>query len=359
LAVLLRTAVFWWLARPFGGLVAASCHFDCDFYMRIAAQGYGADPHFHDRGAYPNWAYFPLFPLLVRAVTLVAGSLPVAGILVSGVALAAFVGIGALYIRQTRSAPEVGFWLLLVCVAPYGVFLSIPYTEALFAALAIGVLWALAIRQPLVAAGFAAFASGCRPTGVLLVFLVIAAQAVSFWHSRGIRRTPLDWARILLPIAVAPLGLSLYMAWQYDQIGDGLAFSHVQAIWGRQWLGPVAWLRMGLRENDWREAYALFPAQSYAFNAAFALLGLVAAGWLALRRRWAEAWICGSMILLPLSTGLHSLPRFVGTNPAFLLASYDLLRPTRKLVRIGILLLLAAGEVTLLLAWYSRAEGLF
>jgi hypothetical protein len=197
---------------------------------------------------------------------------------------------------------------------------------------------------------------------VLLSIIIIADQCWKLWLRRDQRRSMTMWADVLPPLAVAPLGLTLFMAWQYWRIGDAFAFSHVQIDWDRYWLGPVTWIRLGLRTQDWATVAALFPNQSNAFNAAASILGLAAAAWLALRRRFAEAWICAGAILLPLSSGLHSMPRFVGTNPAFLLAVYDfmiLIRKRSLLLTAAILIAMAMLQFLLLMAWYRKAGGLY
>jgi hypothetical protein len=246
--------------------------------------------------------------------------------------------------------------------APYGFFFSVPYTEVLFAAFAVSVLLARIAGRPMLAACLAALTAATRPTGVLLSIIIICDQLYALWQRRHERPRMAVWAEVLPPLAIAPLGLSVFMAWQYLRIGDAFAFSHVQIDWDRSWMGPVTWIRLGLRTQDWAKAAALFPAQSNAFNAAAALLGLSGAGWLAFRRRFAEAWICAAAILLPLSSGLHSMPRFVGANPAFLLASYDalvLLRRRSRILCAIILLAMAALQLVLLLAWYRDAQGLY
>ena len=65
-AVLLRLAVYAALAAPYGGLAEAMCQFDCGWYERIALAGYGADAEWPPNGSLPHWAFFPLYPLLLR-----------------------------------------------------------------------------------------------------------------------------------------------------------------------------------------------------------------------------------------------------------------------------------------------------
>jgi len=363
LAVLLRLAAYVWLAGGYGGLSGSYCHFDCNFYLRIAQSGYGVDSLYHGLGSYPNLAYFPLFPALLRMTAGITGwPMVVCGMVVSASALWLLAFAGGLYIQRSRTSQDVALWLLVLFSAPYGFFFSVPYTEALFAALAVSVLLARAAGRPMLAAWLAALTAASRPTGVLLSIIIIIDQLWTFWKRRHEQPRLAVWAALLPPLAVAPLGLTLFMAWQYWRIGDAFAFSHVQILWDRRWLGPVTWIRLGLRTRDWTTALALFPAQSYAFNAAAALLGLGAAAWLALRRRFAEAWICGAAILLPLSSGLHSMPRFVGANPAFLLAVYDALYWLRRrsgLASAALIGLMAGLQIVLLIAWYRSARGLY
>lgn len=361
--LVLRLTAYMWLARDYGGITGSYCHFDCKFYLNIATQGYEADSYFHGRGFYPNWAYFPLFPILIHVIAFITRwPAVVCGALISVCALWVFAFVGALYIQRSRNRHETFSWVLVVFAVPYGFFFSVPYTEALFAALTISVLLARASSRPMLAACLAAFAAATRPTGILLSIIVIADQLRGLWQRRHEAPRLAVWAELLPPLAIAPLGLTIYMAWQYWRIGDGFAFSHVQVIWDRHWLGPAAWIRLGLRMWDWKVVGEMFPAQSYAYNAVNALLGLMAAIWLAWRRRFAEAWICSTTILLPLSTGLHSIPRFVGTNPAFLLVICDavffLRRISAWLSAVAVLFMLAA-QICLLLAWYKTAGGLY
>ncbi len=354
-------AAYGWLAQGYGGLSGSYCHFDCDFYRRIAAAGYGSDSLYHGRGSYPNWAYFPLFPTLMRAMHFVTHwPLETCGMLVAALAFWLLAFAGALYVRLGRPGGDVVLWLLVLFAAPYGFFFSVPYTEALFAALAISVLLARATNRPMLAAVLAALAAASRPTGVLLSLIIIADQIYLLWQRRRERPRSLVWAQVLPPMAIAPLGLTVFMAWQYWRIGDAFAFTHVQVSWDRYWLGPVTWIRLGLRTGDWPLVLALFPEQSNAFNAATAIVGLGAAAWLALRRRFAEAWVCAGAILLPLSSGLHSIPRFVGTNPVFLLAVYDvLLLLRRRSMALAAAALMAVLQIVLLMAWYREAGGLY
>ena len=361
-AVALRFGFYTWLALPYGGLTAAMCQFDCGWYERIAVAGYGASAEWADFGSYPHWAFFPFYPLVVSAVhnMLMIPALA-AGMALSNVALCGFLILGCRYLQLTRPAWQPWLWLSIALLFPYGFFLGAVYTEASFALLSVAALLALQRRQILLAAGFSALASATRPTVILLTPILVADRLAALWRGRYRPERVALLGEVLLPIAVAPLGLFLFMLYQYFSIGDAMAFSHVQVLWHRQWGNPFAHIWEGLRAWDFAE---LLANPSAAYAASFALLGLTAAVWLTVRRRGAEAWFLGGCILLPAASGLDSLPRFVAANPVFLFAVYDLVSwligPRRKPGMLACLAtVLGVLQTILVLAWFRADGGVF
>ena len=306
--VLLRLAVYAVLAAPYGGLAEAMCQFDCGWYERIALAGYGADAEWPPHGSLPHWAFFPLYPLLLRAAVTVTGlEARLAGILLSSLCLAGFMAAGIAYLRATRrdrAMPER--FVVLVAVMPFGMFFSALYTEALFALLATLALLGLATARPGAGSLAASLASATRPTGVLLA---------PVFALRGLLALPREGIAALLPAAVAPLGLAVFMAAQWIAVGDPLAFSHVQVLWDRAWRGPHVYLWEGLASWDWAHLAGPMAQPSRSFFAACGLLGLAAALWQASRRRWAEAWLLAAGVLLPASTGLELAAAFRRLQP--------------------------------------------
>jgi hypothetical protein len=168
-------------------------------------------------------------------------------------------------------------------------------------------------------------------------------------------------AQAALPVAVAPLGLFLYMLEQYIRIGDALAFSHAQMLWNRRWGDPFARIGSAMTTLDFG---GLLMLPSHAYEASFAAVGLLGAAWLAYRRRGAEAAFLAGCILLPAATGVDSLPRFVSTNPVFLYLVYDLaaaalLPVARPMLLGGFAAVLAGLQALLLIGWYTGAGGVF
>ncbi len=357
--VALRLAVYAAVGQPWGGLAEAMCHFDCDWYERLAHSGYGVDTQFGDRGSYPNWAFFPLYPMLLFGVTeLAPWSARLAGVLLSSLFLVGFIAVGAAYLGRL-GAIRLPLWIALVLVMPNAHFFSAVYTESLFALLSAGCLLALATGRPLTAALLAALASATRPTGIALT-LIIAGERVR--HCWRLRHAP-DWqatlANGLLPLAIAPLGLSVFMLAQYASVGDAMAFSHVQIDWGRVWRGPVAILADGLHRADWGALAGPMGGPSASYAACWALLGIAVIAGLCWYRHFAEACLLAVCVVLPLATGLDSQPRYVATNPAFLFALYRLLVGRPAWLRGLALLGLAGAHGIMLWAWMSGAGGVF
>jgi hypothetical protein len=242
----------------------------------------------------------------------------------------AFILLAVVYLRRTRQEPDALLWVGMIVLFPFGYIFSAIYSEGLFALLTVSALLLLVQRRVLLASVVTALLCATRPTGVLMLVLIIVDRGRHLWRGRARADRAALLGETLLPIAVAPLGLSLYMLAQYWATGDALAFNHVQVLWEREWAGPLAMLMRGLGAWDWQNILVPKGLPSESYDSAWALLGLAASGWMVWRRRFAEAWLCAASILLPLSTGLHSLPRFVATNPFFLFALFDLLTMLRS-----------------------------
>lgn len=233
------------LTMPFSAfgdlLVSPAARWDSVWYLLVATDGYGS-PADH-----PQAAFYPLYPLLMRAGGWVVGSPLLAGILVS---LACF--LGALVLLHRLVALELGDAharpaVLLVAFFPSALFFSAVYSESLFLLLSVGAFLA-ARRERWALAGVAGgLAALTRNSGVLLLlplailFLYgpraggLRAAARARWLPRY-RLTP-----HVLWLALVPFGLALYLGWSAVALDDVLAPYHAQELWMRHFepLGAV------------------------------------------------------------------------------------------------------------------------
>jgi hypothetical protein len=212
------------LTRPFGALgdelVAPGARWDAVWFLRIAADGYGAEP---DRAA-----FFPLYPLLVHAGGVLTGSPLVAGIAIS---LACF--LVALVLLHRLVALDFGpdaaaLCVLLVAVFPGAVWFSSVYSESLFLALSVGAVYAARTGNWAWAGAAGALAAATRSAGLVLV----VPLAVLWW--RGARR-PGDAAWL----ALVPAGLVAFCAVLAATGLDALAPFDAQEAWLRTFAGPL------------------------------------------------------------------------------------------------------------------------
>lgn len=359
LAVLLISRVcFWGLAQVYGtDFLAGICQWDCGWYVATVNEGYRTlDPAAPQRSE-ANWAFFPLYPLTVRGVAVLTGLGPLAaGVLVSNVAMLLGVLFLVLYLRRTRARADENLLILLCLAGPYSFYFASVYSEGLFFGLASLSLLLLARGRTLPAAATAAALSATRPVGVFWVVALLWQEYRT--HGRKVVARILSDPRLLLAMALAPLGLFLYMLYLHLHMGDALAFSHVQAAWGRATEGPWYHLAWSLTANDLPRLLApgVVERKSFQYWGLVAVAGLFLAGWLFRQGRHFEAMFGLFALLLPLASGVDSIPRYLVGTPVFVLAFHDLI--AGRSWRWG---LAAAGvglNIVLLWNWYGGAPFL-
>jgi Mannosyltransferase (PIG-V) len=292
-------------------------HFDGSWYLSIARDGYRFSPT-----AQSNAAFAPLYPMLMRiGGQLFGGSdaaILLAGILISNLALLTAVAylVALMRLEGHDDAAARTAWYLLIF--PTSFFFSAVYPMSLFLALATGAFYHARRGQWSIAAMLTALATLSRPDGVLLS----AGLALEYFlqHRLAIRRD-------ILWLASGPATLLAWMAFQWHQFGNPLAFVAAQRQWDPSPIQTVihssrAGLQLGcaglfiilviLCLRFLRPSYTLFAASMLAVMLsaarfwsitrfvivlfpAFMVLGI-------LGRRWRFAHIAYVALAVPLST---------------------------------------------------------
>lgn len=309
--IALRFAVFAWIkgGTDLTGYVHALCVWDCGWYRTIAEGGYDIAPGVRLRPGAANWAFFPLSPGLAAVLSRLTGlSAEWAGFIVSNTAAV----LAALVARPLFSSARA-YWLFATAllIGPFSFLFSSLHTEALFilmTTLAFGALH----NSRFVLAGLAtALLSATRVTGVLMVFAMLARAVEDHLRQggrwRGLPRALVGNPPLLLGFALAPAGLFAYMAWLRFQVGDGLAFVHIQRAWGRELANPLNTLSV-LTNLEWPLTPASMVVASWTVAA---VIGLLLSVVLVFQRRVPAAIFCALCILVSLSAGQTSLVRFV------------------------------------------------
>ncbi|MEV3856014.1 hypothetical protein AB0J38_17025 [Streptomyces sp. NPDC050095] len=284
-------------ARP---LLSVWEQWDWWHYRRIAEFGYFPGPGRADDNAE---AFFPGFPLVLRAVHLVVPHWTLAGLLISLVSGA--VAVLALA-RIAGGGAAGGRAVLLLLLSPCAVFLAAGYTEALFLALALPA-WLAARRDRWALAGvLAAAATAVRISGLFLTAALLVQFLVTY---RGNRQWWRRWRRLSW-LALPVLPAFAYTAYLRAETGDWMAWKHAQERgWYREFHPPwEAWAHTWSTAFDgaYPTGYALLcQAELLAM-----LLGLGLLGWLLRGRRWAEAtYVALTLWALGTSYWYTSVPR--------------------------------------------------
>jgi len=206
--------------------------FDALWFLRIADDGYRLE----DGSA----AFFPLYPLAIRAVSFMLGGRPfAAATLVSNVAF-----LGALIVTYRLTTSELSertarTTVLLMCVFPTSYFFLMPYSESLFLFLALLAFWSARRGRWVLAGTAGALATLTRSIGIVLA----PALLVEALHQRAERRGS-AWPGVAAAAATGA-GLLVYLAYWGIRSGEWLAPITRQANWERTFSFPAATLWNG------------------------------------------------------------------------------------------------------------------
>jgi hypothetical protein len=260
--------------------------FDTVWYLNISQYGYwhpSPATFARDHGQIPT-AFFPLYPLLIAAVTHFVGSAHrLAGaVLISNLgSLAAFIGIGLF--AANEDGTEAGTRTIrLVAAYPLAFFLAAAYTEGIFLALAVFCLFFLRRNLWYGAAICGYCAALTRFTGIILFLpLIYEYGRVHGWWRHTIltsfitirRYLPLrqQLSRLLEAMVVilsVPLGLGTYMLYLGAQFHNPLSFARA---------AEVSWLHKGT--PPWQSLplalHKLVATPPWTYQQALVLLDLI------------------------------------------------------------------------------------
>lgn len=208
--------------------------FDALWFLSIADSGYGLGNE--------SAAFFPLYPLAIRAVSFVLGGHPLAAALL--VSNAAFLGALVMAYRLTMyelDERRARTTVMLLAFFPTSYFFLMPYTESLFLLLALTAFWGARRGRWGLAALAGASAALTRSIGVVLV-VAFVAEAVYQREERAGRAWP-----GFLAAGATGLGTFSYLGWWELKADDLLAPITRQETWQRVFSWPWETLWNGTR----------------------------------------------------------------------------------------------------------------
>ena len=274
-------------------LLAVWGRWDAVHYIDIATVGYhGTD-----------MAFFPLYPMLVALLGGLIGNHLVAGLVISNVAL--FFGLLYLYklVEHEFDRTVARHAIFYISIFPTAIFFSAVYTESLFFMLTVASFYYMRERRWWMAGVIGFFAAMTRVEGVLLV----VPFAIEWFMAH--RTNLVGGLRDLIPVALIPLGILLYMGYLWVLNGDPLYFTHVQVNWNRHFAAP--WTAVINTVHKIQHATSPQTQANQVLELIFTalMIGVLIGGWKRLKPSYI-AYMALS-ILVPMSTSsLMSMPRF-------------------------------------------------
>jgi Gpi18-like mannosyltransferase len=282
---------------------------DSLWILNIARNGYEKEPF--NTNIQHTWAYFPLYPLLLRAVSTLTGNLPLTGIFLSSLLLlAALVFLYRLVIAFDYEPAVAERAVFYTAAFPVSYFFSMAQTESLFLLLTVGCIYAARRQRWWLAGMCGAFASATRFAGVFLV----VPLAFMYWEQARMRmETQREKSAAIkmdvLHLLLVPVGLLAFMLYLRSITGNAFAFADIQAAWGHDagffWRPLRAYLKNPYHVSvNWDFRLLNFCAAISAL-----LCGVV---WLH-KRNWAFGLYALISVIVPLSyqAALQSIARYL------------------------------------------------
>ncbi len=188
-------------------LLDSLIHWDAGWFLRIAGQGYDFD----------SAPFFPMFPFLIRSLTLLTQSNVVSGFIISNTAL--FVACVYLYrlVKEDYKEEIAMITVFALLFFPTAIFFTSIYSESLLLAFTLGAFYYARKDKFIAAAVLGALAALTRNIGVVTFFALL----YYFYETNG-RRLDLKKSATLL---IIPASLLIFMAVLWKTTGDPLAFA--------------------------------------------------------------------------------------------------------------------------------------
>jgi len=299
---------------------------DAGWYFDVAAHGYK-----FVAGQPSNAAFYPLYPLLMRAVHVLlisksdAGWMT-AGIIVSNAAL--LFALWHLYLLTELELDRASACraVLYVLIFPTTLFFSAVYTESLFLGCAIAAFYHARSNRWLLASVYGGAATLTRSPGVLL-FLPLCYEYLA---QREFKLDRVKWS--ILGLLFIPSVLMGYALFLYARFGNPMAIRDSQGTWGRI-LTPV-WISV---RDFFSSPLVVHVGAHSIIDFVFTVAAVLATIGIAVSFRFSYTLFALSVLLFITAWGSFvSVPRYVlASFPIFMLLG-DLAR--KRLVRLTLLI---------------------
>ncbi|KON64424.1 hypothetical protein KOEU_20080 [Komagataeibacter europaeus] len=333
----------------YGDIARATCQWDCRWYTGIVHNGYDRLPRLQgsDGLTQADWAFFPLYPLVSYAmqvglhISTLWAELSVNLILWPVLIYLCWRELAARAINVDR----IGFALFCV-LYPFNIWYTSQYSEGVYGVLLISTLILLR-KNHILWAALACFLLGfSRPTG-----FPTGVMIAGWWFFRRtgitLRTRSIVRGRLAVPaqesfllISAAGAGLSVFVLYLYNLMGDGFAFSHVEVGWEKHF---SFFLTNFI--DSFLQAKKIKLGIYFIFSCYF-IYGMLLKKW------YLNFAIMAFIALMVGSTGLESIERYVFSNPLMIEFLAFLTLTQARVRRWSILTLLLVLHIVVIELWF-------
>ena len=270
--------------------------FDSGWYLSIAVHDYQAElSSAAATVGQANYAFFPLYPLLIRGLASIVGDHYLAGIVLSNICL--LLACISLYklVRLDSDHSTALASIRYLLIFPVSFILSGVFTESLFLLLAIMCFY-YAKRSHWLLVGISVFLLALTRSVGILAFIPLLYEYVRQKDFK-VRRLRPD----MLFLMLIPLGLFVFAVHNYLLTGDYLATVHIQETgWGHQMTNPLLFLSDNLRGDN----------ILLRFEACFVVTLLVLLNAFYRKIGFSYWLLAMGALIFPLATASPSMPRY-------------------------------------------------
>jgi hypothetical protein len=225
--------------------------YDAGWYWSIVETGYSYTP-----GQQSSIAFFPTYPLGVRALREAVGDTQVAGTLLAVLAGAGAVLLFARWVWTRLPRRSAITAVAVLMLYPYAMFLyGAMYADSLFLLCAIGAFVLLERRWYLAAGLVGALATAGRPVGVAVVAGLVVRTLEILAQERSGGEERVGWRDLVravrdvrlrhVGVLASLVGIGAWCVYLWLTFGDPVAFVAVESAPGwNQGAGPRTWLKI-------------------------------------------------------------------------------------------------------------------
>lgn len=273
---------------------ASWAQWDGGYYYNIAKSGYSA---------LEDFAFFPLFPAVVRITSSITGlTILTSGLLLANLVFLIFLYLLFILVALRFNQKIAASTLITFLFFPTTFFAVAFYSEAIFLALAALTFLALVQKKYLAAGVAISLASLTRGIGVFLIISLIYSYLSHINFALKKVNTK------MLHLVPSVFGVALYMIYLAATTSDPFKFLKVQDLWQRSITDPVSTIAPYLWLPLTMQAQPINVWLDLGFTLLF-LMVLI----LGISKIPGSLWIFSMFaILIPAATGtLTSMPRYL------------------------------------------------